>query len=94
MIANKEPKFHGGCMTAEKEKLITLSLMECEGLTLRAVRCPNCESIIDEVYSDATGHHRYKCQKCKAETTINLKYFRRRKQYFNRARNLKRRYGI
>ena len=50
MIANKEPKFHGGCMTAEKEKLITLSLMECEGLTLRAVRCPNCESIIDEVF--------------------------------------------
>lgn len=80
-------------MTAEKEKLIALSLLECEGLKLRTVRCPNCESIIDGVYRNATEHHRYKCQKCKAETTINLKYFKW-KQICNQTRNLKRRYRI
>lgn len=94
MIANKAPKFDGGQITARKQELISLSLKECETLSIRKVKCPYCDYIIDEVYSDAIGHHRYKCQKCKAEMTINLKYFRRHKQVFNRTKYLRRRYGL
>ena len=53
---------------------------EAEDLVSRSLRCPNCGYVVGVVFSDATGHMRTKCQKCKAVSVLNLAYFHRQKQ--------------
>ena len=52
---------------------------EAVDLTLREIRCPRCNFVIDKVFSDATGHFLSKCPKCKAQYIMNFAYFRRQK---------------
>ena len=43
----------------------------------RDILCPVCGFRIQRVFSDATGHLRVKCRKCKNVHVLNLAYFRR-----------------
>lgn len=75
---NVPPKFDTGEISEERAEKIAKSFQECEYLSERSISCPHCQkSIIAVVFSDSVGHQRYKCQKCKSETVINLAYFRR-----------------
>ena len=47
----------------------------------QTLKCPYCDTIITKVFSDAKGHFRIKCQKCKAVTVLNIAYFRTMKGY-------------
>lgn len=63
----------------EKQEKLDRSADEASWLTLREIRCPRCNFPIMKVYSDAVGHVRPKCPKCKAQDPINLAYFRKQK---------------
>ena len=60
----------------EKQEKLDKSADEASCLTLREIRCPRCNFPIMKVYSDAVGHVRPKCPKCKAQ---DLAYFRKQK---------------
>ena len=45
-------------------------------LTEREVLCPYCKFPVSRVFSDAKGHLRAKCPKCKGTAIVNLAYFR------------------
>lgn len=81
MKPNLPPKKIRCLPDEEKQKYVALSFDECSGLTERSVRCPYCNFIVANVMSDAAGHLRVKCQFCKAETLLNLAYFRRLRWY-------------
>ena len=66
--------------TAEKQRRLIISSDEVEDLDERPLLCPYCEFRIENVFSDATGHFRIKCQKCKRVSVINIRYFRRLKR--------------
>ena len=53
-----------------------VSFQECVDLTERDVLCPYCQFPADRVFSDARGHLRLKCPKCKGTAVLNLAYFR------------------
>ena len=76
MIPNTPPKYEEATLTEEVKQKVERSFRECETLRERTVRCPYCNTQLAVVFSDATGHQRYKCNRCKAETVINLAYFR------------------
>ena len=66
--------------------LLIKSRIESDGLKERDLRCPNCDFKIDTVFSDACGHIRVKCPKCKHIYILNVAYFRTMKQnkrFFN-----------
>ena len=50
----------------EKQEKLIRSANEASWLTLREIRCPRRNFPIMKVYSDAVGHVRPKCPKCKA----------------------------
>ena len=52
---------------------------EAAGLSVREVRCPKCQFVIDRVFSDVSGHFISKCPKCKAQYIMNFAYFRKQK---------------
>lgn len=56
---------------------LRLSRSETRGLSLRDIRCPYCGYLVEQVYSDVTGHKLVHCRKCKMECPVNLGYFRR-----------------
>ncbi len=95
MIANESPKYKTRELPPEIQKNIELSLIECENMDIRSVCCPYCGYVVAEIYADGNmGHCRFKCNKCKAVTTVNLRYFHRRKRKVSREEYLKRKYGI
>lgn len=61
-----------------KNKLL-LSRVEVDTLRERDLLCPECRFRIQTIYSDATGHLRVKCPKCKGIYVLNLAYFRKMK---------------
>lgn len=61
----------------EIEHRLLLSRVEAEELNERDILCPVCGFKIQRVFSDATGHLRVKCRKCKNVHVLNLAYFRR-----------------
>ncbi len=61
----------------EIEHRLLLSRVEAEELNERDILCPVCGFRIQRVFSDATGHLRVKCRKCKNVHVLNLAYFRR-----------------
>ena len=63
----------------ETQKKLDLCEEEAADLTLREIRCPRCNFVIDKVFSDAKGHFLSKCPKCKAQYIMNFAYFRRQK---------------
>ena len=83
LLAKRFPMLISGynTMPEEKRKKLLVSFEECAGLTERELNCPYCDYPIDGVFSDATGHLRVKCQKCKANMVVSLAYFRRKRGY-------------
>lgn len=63
----------------EIQEKLDLCEKEALDLTLREVRCPKCNFVIDKVFSDVSGHFLSKCPKCKAQYIMNFAYFRRQK---------------
>jgi phage FluMu protein Com len=55
---------------------LLLSRIEAETLQERDLLCPVCRFRIQTLYSDASGHLRVKCPKCKGIHILNLAYFR------------------
>ena len=66
-------------LSAEVSRKLTESRKEAVTLTLREIRCPYCDFLVEKVFSDVTGHKMVYCRKCKVEYPINLGYFRRMK---------------
>jgi len=56
-----------------------ISKEEARKFVERELRCPNCGFIVATAYSDAAGHFKIKCQKCKMISTLNFAYFYRTK---------------
>jgi uncharacterized protein YbaR (Trm112 family) len=66
-------------LSTDVSRKLTASRKETVTLTLREIRCPYCDFLVEKVFSDATGHKMVYCRKCKEEYPINLGYFRRMK---------------
>ena len=49
------------------QKLLDICEQEVLDLTLREVKCPKCNFVIDRGFSDVSGHFLSKCPKCKAQ---------------------------
>lgn len=81
MKPNVPPKFTVQPISEEKKRHLVISFEECSELDERQLNCPYCDYPIDGVFSDATGHLRVKCQKCKANMVVSLAYFRRQRGY-------------
>ena len=81
MKGNIPPKFETKPLTYEKKQRLSMSFEECNNLTERDLKCPHCGSLLQGVFSDAVGHLRIKCNKCKANMVLNLAYFRTKKGY-------------
>ena len=69
-------------------RLLAKSRIESDSLKERDLLCPECGFRIQTIYSDATGHLRIKCPKCKGVFILNLAYFRRVKNARNRKRRI------
>lgn len=67
-------------LSAEAFHKLSASQKETVTLTLREIRCPYCDFLVEKVFSDITGHKMVYCRKCKTEYPINLGYFRRMKK--------------
>ena len=72
-------RYEGGAGPPGPQRESDLCEEEAADLTLREIRCPRCNFVIDKVFSDATGHFLSKCPKCKAQYIMNFAYFRRQK---------------
>ena len=63
---------------------LMLSLEDLTGVSMREIRCPYCQFLMEKVGSDLrTGHKEVKCGKCKAEFVIDYRYFRSAKCRYN-----------
>ncbi len=56
-----------------------LSKQEAQEFVERELKCPVCDFMIASAFSDATGHFKVKCQKCKTISVLNFAYFCRRR---------------
>lgn len=66
-------------MNEEIFEKLEMSETEVTELILRDLRCPNCQFLIDKIYSDIQGHMQVKCPKCKNAYIMNVAYFRTKK---------------
>ncbi len=66
-----------GKLTPEAEAKILQSQKDAEGLEKRVIRCPICGFRYQAIYDNAKPLLDFRCSKCKLETPLNLKYFRR-----------------
>lgn len=66
-------------ITPDTARKLSASRKEVSDLSLREIRCPYCDFLVEKVFSDITGHKMVYCRKCKTEYPINLGYFRRMK---------------
>lgn len=53
---------------------------EAQRFVERELKCPECGFVVANAFSDACGHFKIKCQKCKKISVLNLAYFCRRKR--------------
>ena len=75
METNSKPKFQNVPVPETVEYFMRISTEECVNLTEREVKCPYCHFPLTHVFSDASGHLRVKCPKCKGTAIVNLAYF-------------------
>ena len=63
-----------------------LSRQEAEEFVERELKCPECGYLVAYAFSDAIGHFKIKCKKCKTVSVLNFAYFcrRRRKRNYQR----------
>ena len=64
------------------DKLLNMSRIESDMLKERELRCPMCNFKLEMVFSDARGHFRIKCPKCKENLVLNIAYFRTMKNKY------------
>lgn len=81
METNRKPKFQTPPVPGKIEYFMKISYEETVSLTEREVKCPYCGFPLSHVFSDAQGHLRVKCPKCKGTAIVNLAYFRTQKGY-------------
>lgn len=62
---------------ATTQKLLMQSRIEVDTLNERDILCPACGFRVQQVFSDAVGHLKIKCPKCKGIFILNLAYFRK-----------------
>ena len=55
------------------------SRQEAQEFVERELKCPECGFVVAAAFSDAAGHFKVKCQKCKNIFVLNFAYFCRRK---------------
>ena len=63
----------------EVQVKLDLCKKETAGLSVREIKCPKCNFVIDRVFSDVSGHFISKCPKCKSQYIMNCAYFRKQK---------------
>ena len=56
-------------LSAEASRKLTASQKETVTLTLREIRCPYCDFLVEKVFSDVAGHKMVYCRKCKVEVS-------------------------
>ncbi len=81
-------RFDMAPLSPDIQEKVECSERESQKLSLRSVHCPLCHFTVGKVFSDAIGHIKIKCPKCKCEKPLNLAYFRRAKGAYK----LKRKY--
>ena len=59
------------------------SKQEAQEFIERELKCPECGYLVAYAFSDATGHFKVKCKKCKTVSVLNFAYFCRRKRRWN-----------
>lgn len=62
-----------------------LSKQEAEDFVERELKCPQCGYLVAYAFSDAAGHFRIKCKKCKTVSVLNFAYFCRRKRRYTKS---------
>ena len=67
-------------LLTEKQRKTALSESETGELTLKEVRCPDCNFIIIKVFSDISGHYLSKCPKCKSQHILDLSFFKEKRK--------------
>ena len=65
-------------MRTEMREKVARSYTESLDLRERDLKCPYCERYIGSLFSDSSGHLKFKCPNCKQITIYNLGYFRRK----------------
>ena len=55
------------------------SRKEAEAFVERELKCPVCGFQVASAFSDAVGHFKIKCQKCKTISVLSFAYFCRKK---------------
>lgn len=60
-----------------------LSRQEAQEYVERELKCPECGYLVAYAFSDAKGHFKIKCKKCKTVSVLNFAYFYRRKRSRN-----------
>lgn len=56
-----------------------VSKQEAQEFIERELKCPECGYLVAYAFSDATGHFKVKCKKCKTVSVLNFAYFCKRK---------------
>jgi len=67
-------------LLTEKRRKTAPSEIKTDGLTLKEVRCPDCNFIILKVFSDISGHYLSKCPKCKSQHILDLSFFKEKRK--------------
>ncbi|MBQ7673172.1 MAG: hypothetical protein IJT36_01405 [Alphaproteobacteria bacterium] len=75
--------------TNDKRRRAELSAAEVLNCAERDIRCPECGYMLASAFSDASGHFKIKCQKCKRIFILNFAYFfkLKRRKKCRRTRN-------
>ena len=56
------------------------SKQEAADFIERELKCPQCGYLVAYAFSDAKGHFKIRCKKCKTVSVLNFAYFCRRKR--------------
>ena len=56
------------------------SRQEAREFVERELKCPKCGYLVAYAFSDAKGHFKIRCKKCKEVSVLNFAYFCRRKR--------------
>ena len=67
-------------ITTTDQRKLDISEQETFNLAERDIRCPHCKFLIYKIFSDASGHLKVKCPKCKRNYAVNLQLFRTMKR--------------
>lgn len=81
MTYNQPPKFVINPLNDIIKQAIDIAYRDTKHLKERDVRCPYCNTLVTQVFPDAKGHIRIKCQKCKAVLVFDLDSSQKNQRY-------------